>query len=256
MRYMEKRREALASGPVQGFGTVGETRNGKVRGYITPAFVFADYGAVGDSCPDSCALQGAGCYAQEANVNIHQNNARGRSYDPVAWGLTLPKGSLIRWRVSGDVVGADGPALRAAISRLHTLRPDLVGWVYTHAWAWLDVAAWALSTPPGVVVVASLDDPRDEAQAVALGYGHVAFGIETADGKTFTDDEARMARVLFDGLACPAQRLEVGCADCRACMRAPKRARTVRIIFAIHGQGHKRARAALLHRRSRALPLA
>ena len=65
-----------------------------------------------------------------------------------------------------------------------------------------------------------------------------------------------MARVLFDGLACPAQRLEVGCADCRACMRAPKRARTVRIIFAIHGQGHKRARAALLHRRSRALPLA
>ena len=140
------------------------------------------------------------------------------TFDPVAWAEGLPLGSLIRWNVSGDVVGADGADYRDAIHEAHTKRPDLKGWSYTHAWADPEIAQWAQGLPDNVRIVASMDDPTDVDRARSMGWKTIAQVTETADGKGFTDDEARKVRA-----------------------------------FAVHGPGQKKARVSLAARRSLAV---
>ena len=248
--FMQRRRDSLASGPVQGFGTLKASENEKLVGYYRPRPVFAVYRAVGATCPADCALLDAGCYAQGGNVAIHQKRANGRSFDPVAWSRTLPVGSLVRWNVSGDVVGEDGAVYRAAIKRAHESRPDLVGWLYTHAWADEDVAAWARTLPSNVTAVASLDNPADVPRARALGFSTVAYVVTTSNGKSFSDAEARTARDVrgLRPLPCPSQRVETGCADCMACTRPGV------IVFAAHGSASRTASRSIAAARS--LPIA
>ena len=224
----------MESGPVRGFGTLNPTTNEKLVGVYAYRPVFSVYRAVGSTCPSDCALLDAGCYAQGGNVFIHQRRAADRSFDPVAWAQTLPIGSLIRWNVSGDVVGEDGPAYRDAIRRAHESRPDLIGWGYTHAWNRAEVAAWSESLPENVTIVASVDNPADAERATAAGFRTVAYIKTTSDGKTFSDAEARAARgPKTKGrqrpLPCPAQRVDAGCADCMACTRPGV------VVFAAHG---------------------
>ena len=239
MRHFKQRRRAANSdGPCQGFGTLNPSENIKIQGYLKPQWVFATYRPVGASCPSDCKLLDAGCYAQVANVGLHQRRAGVSRFDPVAWAATLPKGSLIRWNVSGDVVGPDGEAYRAAMLETHTKRPDLIGWTYTHAWRRPDVAAWARTLPVNLRCVASLDDVSDRARAHALGFETVAHVVSTEDGKSYSDSEARDARRL-GSLACPAQRVDIGCADCLACMRPGS------VAFAAHGSGRLKVRDAL-----------
>ena len=228
-----------------GFGTKNRSRNVKIESMRDPNGipVYAAYRSVGGSCPPDCALLDAGCYAQQGNVNIHQRRAGDRTFNPVRWALGLPQGALIRWNVSGDVVGADGALYREAIRVSHTLRPDLRGWSYTHAWMRAEILEWSQSLPDNVRIVASLDDPKDKDRAQAMGWRTVAHVVETADGKGYTDPEARETRAS-GSLPCPAQRVDVGCADCLACSRDGV------IAFAVHGPGQKTARRSLAARRS------
>jgi len=232
---------------VQGFGTKGPSGNIKIKSRRGKVKVFATYREVGSSCPSDCALLNAGCYAQQGNVNLHQRRAGGDSFDPVAWAEGLPHGSLIRWNVSGDVVGADGADYRSAIHIAHIKRPDLKGWSYTHAWSDPEIAQWASALPNNVRIVASLDDPKDVDRARSMGWQTVATVIETADGKGFTDSEARAVVADTGALPCPAQRVDLGCADCQACGRDGL------ISFAVHGPAQKKARVSLAARRSLAV---
>jgi hypothetical protein len=232
---------------VRGFGTKGPSGNVKIKSQHGKIKVFATYRAVGSSCPSDCALLNAGCYAQQGNVNIHQRRAGSETFDPVAWAEGLPLGSLIRWNVSGDVVGADGADYREAIHEAHTRRPDLKGWSYTHAWSDKAIVHWAQGLPDNVRIVASLDDPADVDRARSMGWRTIAQVTETADGKGFTDEEARKVRAESGALPCPAQRVDLGCADCQACGRDGL------ISFAVHGPGQKKARVSLAARRSLAV---
>jgi len=252
---------------VMGFGTKSASSNDKLRGVHKRRAVFATYRPVGHTCPSSCALLDAGCYAQGGNVALHSRRGapieaggKGATFDPLAWALALPQDALVRWNVSGDVVGPDGSVYRDTIKRAHKLRPDLVGWTYTHAWRDPDVAAWAASLPGNVNCVASLDDPTDAAEARAMGWTTVSSVVPTKDGQSFTDTEAReikraASRVRTTALPCPAQRVEVGCADCMACARPG-----AHVVFAAHGSSTRRAQNALQTHRSTkghpALPLA
>ena len=246
--------------PCQGFGTLDPSNNVKLQGYYGRRKVFATYRPVGGTCPSDCTLLNNGCYAQGGNVNMHQRRAGESRFDPLAWATALPQGALVRWNVSGDVVGPDGRAYRSRIRRAHVARPDLQGWVYTHAWMDSEVAKWARSLPANVRCVASLDDPKDARMAYGMGYRTVASVTPTADGKGFTDSEARAVkgprgamtevgrwgqRVVTSvrPLPCPAQRTNMGCADCMGCMRDGH------IVFAIHGPSHKVATSAIATRR-------
>jgi len=228
-----------------GFGTKNRSRNVKIESMFDPKGkpVFAVYRPVGGSCPSDCALLDSGCYAQQGNVNIHQRRAGEQTFDPVRWVLGLPIGALVRWNVSGDVVGPDGAEYREAIKVAHELRSDIKGWSYTHAWADPNIRDWADSLPENVRIVASLDDPDHEDRARAMGWKTIATVIPTADGKGFTDPEARATRSA-GGLPCPAQRVNLGCADCLACMRDGS------IVFAVHGPASRSAGRSLAARRS------
>lgn len=228
-----------------GFGTKSRSRNIKIESMIDAIGrpVYAVYRPVGSSCDPDCALLDNGCYAQQGNVNIHQRRAGRETFDPVQWVLGLPVGSLVRWCVSGDVVGPDGAEYREAIKVAHQLRPDIKGWSYTHSWADPEIRDWANSLPSNVRIVASLDDPAHENRARAMGWRTIATVIETANGKGYTDQEARDVR-RSGSLPCPAQRVSLGCADCLACMRDGS------IVFAVHGPAQKTARRSLAARRS------
>jgi hypothetical protein len=225
-----------------GFGTKGPSGNVKLSGVHTPRPVYAIYRPVGDTCPADCALLGSGCYAQGGNVDLHQRRAAARTFDPVAWASRLPSGAIVRLCVSGDFVGVDGPAFRAGVSAAAVSRPDVLFYGYSHAWADPSVASWAASLPSNCTVVASLDDPAERWAAIQLGWRTRAVAVPTASGKGFTDSEARAERAA-GRLACPAQRVDIGCADCLACVRPGD------VSFAIHGPSHRRARAALTGRR-------
>ena len=229
----------------RGFGTKNRSRNVKIESMRDPKGrpVYAVYRPVGSTCPQDCALLDAGCYAQQGNVNIHQKRAGEETFNPVMWALGLPFGSLIRWNVSGDIVGPDGELYRQAIKLAHTLRPDLRGWSYTHAWGDMELLQWSQSLPANVRIVASLDDFQDRHLALSMGWRTVAHVVETADGKGYTDDEARETKHA-GSLPCPAQRVAVGCADCLACSRDGV------IAFAVHGPAQKSARRSLAARRS------
>lgn len=235
-----------------GFGTKSPSANVKLKGRHSPRKVYSTYRPVGATCPKDCALLNAGCYAQQGNVNIHQRRAGDRETDFAAWADGLPDGSLIRWNVSGDVVGDDGESYRDAIREAHEARPwapevgrfgvGLKGWLYTHAWRDSAVIAWRDTLPPNVRVVASVDSPDDIRSAQSLGWQTVATVTPTADGQGFSDPEARETKSV--GLPCPAQRLDIGCADCMACSRDGV------VVFAAHGPASRRATRSLQARRS------
>lgn len=248
---MTRRVQALVSG----VGSQDRSGNRKLGGYRPGARpVYATYRPVGPSCPSSCALLGAGCYAQQAPVSIHAARGLRETFNARAWALALPAGALVRWNVSGDVLGDDGEAYRLAILRAHRARPDLGGWLYTHAWQVPQVAAWGRALPENVRCVASIDDARDLPAARALGWRTVAVAVTPADGTDgWTQATAAQATAALRAatgerriVACPAQRTDgakVGCADCRACERDST------ILFAVHGALRQAGRA-LAARRS------
>lgn len=232
---------------ITGFGTKDTSGNRKIIGYRTTVPVYATYLPVGPSCPDTCALLSGGCYARIGNVGYQNIKAHKDTFDPYLWGLNLPHGVLIRWNVSGDVVGPEGPQYRDAIKRVHEERPDLQGWLYTHAWQDTAVQEWVRNLPSNVTVVASCDTENDVIGALLAGfrtYSIVQPGTEKGEWDSATAKIQRAAmRYLGDSaavptLSCPAQRLDrakVGCADCLAC-RNPGL-----ILFAAHGMGKDRA---------------
>lgn len=236
----------------QGFGTQAPSLNVKLRSArkAGPA-VFATYRPVGATCPQSCPMLGNGCYAEGGNVNMHQRQSGHMTFNALAWARTLPAGALVRWNVSGDIVGTDGAAYRGGILRAHTSRPDLTGWLYTHAWRDLGIAAWAARLPANVRAVASCDTKAEVAAARALAFQTIAtVATGTADGH-WDRETADRARADYQPLAdsiglplvvCPAQRKDkapVGCADCGACKRDGL------ILFAAHGFGTRKVNARL-----------
>jgi hypothetical protein len=250
------------------------TGNGKVCGYYCPVCrkamplkrdgmprarcssghkarkVYVTYRPVGDTCDPHCALLDNGCYAQGGRVAPVAKRSAEQSFDLVKRAATLPPGSFVRLDVSGDKVGPDGARYRDSISVAFATRPDVRVWSYTHSWADAPVAEWGASLPANVSIVASLDVPEQETAARAMGWRTVASVTPTADGETFTAEEARAVRAL-GRFPCPAQiqGVKVGCADVMCCSKPGRH-----VVFAAHGQSSKRAIRSLAAVRS--LPMA
>jgi hypothetical protein len=263
---------------VGGFGTKKPSANVKIRGprKVLMGFtkrgkpkmrwprVYAWYRATGDTCPTSCiyirriidgVLKLFGCYADVGNVAIHSNRARKTQSDLLGWGLALPHGASIRWVVSGDFGGEDGELYLASVLALHILRPDLLGWGYTHLWydqAILDAVTFGIGQTSGRFwLAASADSPEEQQQAKAMGWLTTTIGVDVGSGdySIATAKETR-AKGLYP---CPAQikGLGVGCMTCGGgrpmCMKPGD------IGFAFHGSSRKAAVQSAAGRR--ALPM-
>lgn len=197
------------------------------------AKIFATYREVGATCPASCPLLNAGCYAQGGHTALH---ARRGSYDArdgarfVEWVASLPVGAIVRLHVSGDVMmpGDDGAtivdgAYLDALCQGARARPDVKVYGYTHAWREIDRDA--VNMPANLTLNASCDTPADVADARAAGW----------QTTTVVPSDTSWRR-NGDTVVCPEQTSGIPCAECKLCMRA----RPVTVAFRAHGSGTRK----------------
>ena len=194
------------------------------------------------TCPDSCAHKGAGCYAETGPIawqwrKVDQN---GVDLDALCESIrTIPRGSLWRYGVAGDLPGSGDSLDRDALDRIVRANKGRRGFTYTHKLSDLDAIREA--TKQGFTVNVSAD-------SVALADHYYLQGLPVtlviprdAPEVTYTPEGVRV-------VVCPAQtRQDVTCQSCGLCAVADRR---VIVGFRAHGVG-----AAKIEKRLRVINL-
>jgi hypothetical protein len=186
------------------------------------------------SCPTTCPLFSAGCYARGRIFSI-ATRLGSEDHSKILELITeIPQGGGLRLNVSGDFVLKDGSPdvdYIAACNRVATARPDVKIIAYTHAWRTLTPDLFTFG------VNASCESETDVREARAAGWGTVTINAES--------DKIAGTRVV----RCPAEtRDDVSCATCMLCAKTPKINTTV--TFTAHGSGKAKATAAVAAARS------
>lgn len=188
------------------------------------------------SCPTTCSLYGAGCYAE--------NRTAGGGASPFMIGgrgapdleqlreqiRLLRRGQMVRLNVSGDYLLPDGTPDHEYIEATNTIPPYVTVISYSHAWRRLDPSWFRDHVRPN----ASCDTLLDVVEARAAGWATV---IVDADGSI-------PGTVIGDSRAvsCPYETQGRQCIDCGLCSRT-KRPSTV--VFQVHGIRKKAAAKAI-----------
>jgi len=211
--------------------TKNPSRNEKLTGGKDVPF-YATYRTVGHSCPTSCPLLNAGCYAQSGHTALQMRGRHSETDGEIFLRELdrIPHGAWMRLHVSGDVMtdaGPDGssevdwPYLEALIEGARR-RPDVTFYGYTHAWKQIGVLPPA---PSNFVLNASVDDPADMDEAKSLGWETT---VVVASDVTW--------KRQGDTVVCPNQTAGLSCYECGLCMRE----RPVTVAFKAHGSGKRK----------------
>jgi hypothetical protein len=190
-----------------------------------------------ETCPTTCELRGAGCYAEGGPIALHwdkvTNAERGMTWEMFCEAVsTLPDGQLWRHNAAGDLPGdgtnIDGIALKELIVANEGKR----GFTYTHynMHDWHNRAWVNFANKNGLRVNLSSNNLEHADELYDLGAGPVvtllphdaAENVKTPKGRTV--------------VVCPAtQRDDVSCATCELCQRE----RTTIVGFPAHGNRYK-----------------
>ena len=203
-------------------------------------FAAATYASIAATCPASCRLRAAGCYAQYGRVTMTERRLRG---DVTPLRAAMHEAALLdaasgiygvplRLHVSGDTrTPAAARVLGAAIVRWRKRHGGPV-WTYTHAWRDVPREAWGRA----VSVLGSAEGTMHGRSILAAGYAPaVVVEALPADGRAFVRDGVTW-------IPCPQQTRGRTCTECRLCWSADAlAARQTGIAFAAHGTGRKRA---------------
>ena len=125
------------------------------------------------TCPASCPLRRAGCYAERGSLRFHTgrlNRAPAGRPAQVAQEEAAAIRGLSGWRrlrvhVVGDCRTPAAARIVGAAMVRHTERHNRAAWTYTHAWRQVPRAAWS-----GAQVLASCETPAQARQATRAGY--------------------------------------------------------------------------------------
>ncbi len=179
-----------------------------------------------ESCPSTCPLLNAGCYADGRIRSIPRKYGREGNEAIVAL-INEPLTNGIRFNVVGDFVLADDSPDWEYINACNTVaeaRPDVAIISYTHAWRIFKPSDFAF------VVNASCETAEDAAEAIAAGWQATLVGGEAGE-------KIAGKRVI----TCPAQtRDDVTCASCLLCSKGGA-GRAV-VNFEIHGPTRNKAK--------------
>ena len=217
---------------------VENSKNSKISG---DSRVDATYASIKRTCPDTCGLKDAGCYAKTSYTGIVVSRmdsrarqstplqvarAEAKAIDDAYKGGQVPAGRDLRLHVSGDSRTVKGTrVISAAISRWKQ-RGGGTAWSYTHAWRHVPRSVW-----DSVSVLGSIDKPEESAQARAQGYAPAL-----VVGTHPTDKAYKVAGSDTTYIPCPQQTRGVPCVQCRLCMRADWLFNNNKgIAFAAHG---------------------
>lgn len=193
------------------------------------------------SCPTTCAFLGNGCYAESGHTAFTTRRLNKAAATPLAIAqaesreiAALPQdGRPLRLHVVGDARTKAAARILGAASAAYAG----VVWTYTHAWRRARRSDWGAS----VSVLASVETVADAKLAMRAGYA-VAMVVDT-----FKHSRAYPISKGLKGIPCPQQTgAATDCATCKLCWRdkALRAARSV-ILFAAHGSGARKVRAAI-----------
>lgn len=189
------------------------------------------------TCPLSCPLRGAGCYAEAGRMGLHTRRLNDSSVtDPVdvarveANAIDKLTGRFpLRLHVVGDSPNAECARIVSDAARRHSAKFGQPVWTYTHA---LDVPreSWG-----DVNVLRSCEKIEDARTALDEGYAAAMVVPE------FKQDTAYKIADDLTGIPCPEMTGKAdSCLSCGLCMKADKlRASRKVILFAAHGTRSK-----------------
>lgn len=202
-----------------------------------------------DTCPDSCTLKDAGCYADYGPLGLFWKKVTskgGLTFDQLLGQIkTLPKGQLWRYAQAGDLPNDKADVVRLAKASVG--KPVIA---YTHK---RDFELIRHLRTYGMHVNLSASDLQ-EADILAEEGLPVTVVLPSEMGRQ-KDETLREYRDRLDGklrfstpagnrvAICPATYLETNCASCQACVR-PRPGGTI-IGFPAHGSGKRRIDARL-----------
>lgn len=197
------------------------------------------------TCPPSCGLYGAGCYAEQFIVGMFWRRlARGEG---MRWPLlmhtirNLPQGQLWRHNEMGDLAGAGEALDREQLWELVGAARGQRGFTYTHKRS--DLKMVRLANENGFTVNLSTDNPEQADEYANEGSPVVTVLPHNAPTK------GNMTPKRLPIVVCPAEYQEgKQCANCGLCQ---DRFRGFIIGFRAHGA----ARKMVSERQNRQLPL-
>lgn len=203
--------------------------------------VDATYASIKASCPSSCLLKDAGCYAQNSFIGMYiaklDKQSKGLSALHIAKEEARaidtskpPAGRDLRLHVSGDSKTIGG----TKIINKSVIRWKAKGggdcWTYTHAWKSVPRHIWS-----HVSVLASIDSIKEVSAARKQGYAPALVVDYHMSNKAYYLPNSKVKWI-----PCPAQTKpsgkEIGCTDCRLCFDADRLYQAnCGILFAAHG---------------------
>lgn len=220
---------------------VENSKNSKISS--TKQQVAATYAPILQTCPDSCNLKGAGCYAETSYTGMTNRKLENLAAAKSALDLAKDEAAAIdsafskgvpqtganggvdlRLHVSGDCKTTTAARTVAAAARRFARRGGGSVWSYTHAWRTVPRNAWE-----GVSILASVESLKDSWAARKRGYAPAIVVSEHKSDKLY-----RLGNSKF--IPCPAQTRGVTCVTCRLCFNADRlHAAGIGIAFKAHG---------------------
>ena len=202
------------------------------------------------SCPDTCSLKGAGCYARFSNVGIQwrqlDKGTHGIEWDEFICELSkMPSGYVFRHNVSGDLPHNNGTINREMMLGLIKASKKKTGFTYTHHVMTVEnQAVIMMANHGGFTVNVSCDNLDQVDSMLALGLPVATILPEVVGKSTVTPKGNRV-------ITCPATYNDkIQCFNCGSgrplCARAD---RGYAIGFPVHGAGKKKAEKVFMLKR-------
>jgi hypothetical protein len=190
------------------------------------------YRPVGNTCPSACSLLNRGCYAQLGRTNFQQEKAKQR-HDSLTQHLRLlPKGTLVRHLVSGDLFHNDqpDPEVIRELTTAHKQAPHVQGWGYTHGWKQLQPTTLNLKN---LTFNASCESPQETQEALQAGWPVVAVVPENHPKLRVHPTHATVV--------CPEQyNKQVTCQTCQLCLKPNRKYRNLPLVVGFRTHSNKR----------------
>lgn len=229
-------------------------------------FCSSTYVSIQATCPDTCCFKRdsrgpKGCFADSGmsrlimkrldTTTANANQAIGeevRAIDAAFAAGPVPQdgakgGRDLRLHVGGDAAQPELVELLCKAGERWTDRGGGAVWTYTHAWRDVSRDLWGDS----ISVLASIERPEDAAAVRVQGYQPAIVVDQFPNGPRVFEEAGQKY------VPCPAE-INPGkmtCVKCRLCLDdTVLNARGLGIAFAIHGQHHNEARAALVQLRT------
>ena len=188
------------------------------------------------TCPPSCPLKGAGCYAELGRwtSKAWRDVDSFVNFDAFLGLLAkLKPGQLWRHNVAGDLPGEGDRLDTMALSRLVVAVEGTRGYTYTHKplTRRAERVAVARANDRGFTINLSADDLSEADALMGLKIGPVAVTVPTDHPQVSKTPAGHTV------IVCPAQSKDIDCATCQLCANATRKSI---VGFRAHGVSHRK----------------